>query len=110
MWTERCGSLRPLDPGAIPEKKPYRRVKLFGSGELARFILGALRKAEKPLTAGDVTSPAVVNELGHGPEARKGMANLVRANLNYLTRERGLAAKEGDRASARWSLQPNRAS
>jgi hypothetical protein len=78
----------PLDPGSIPEKKPYRRLKLFASGELNRLILGALRKAEKPLTTGEITA-AVVNELGHGPEARKGIANRVRANLNYLVRERG---------------------
>jgi hypothetical protein len=92
-----------LDPGAIPEKKPYRRVKLFNAGELNRLILGALRKAEKPLSTAQVAA-AVVKELGYGPEAAKSMANRVRANLSYLLRKRGLVAKEGDRASARWSL------
>lgn len=95
-----------LDPGAIPAKKPYRRVKLFASGELNRLILGALRKAGKPLSTAEITA-AIVQELGHGPEAAKSLANRVRANLRYLRQERGLVAKEGDRASARWSLQPN---
>jgi hypothetical protein len=44
-----------LDPGAIPEKKPYRRVKLFNAGELNRLILNALRKARKPLSTGEVS-------------------------------------------------------
>jgi hypothetical protein len=93
-----------LDPGAIPEKKPYRRVKLFNAGELNRLILGALRKAERPLSTAQVAA-AVVKELGYGPEAAKSMANRVRANLSYLLRERGLVAKKGDRASAKWSLR-----
>ncbi|HKH80014.1 MAG TPA: hypothetical protein VKA03_00095 [Methylovirgula sp.] len=94
-----------LDPGAIPEKKPYRRVKLFASGELNRLILGVLRKAEKPLSSVQITD-VVARELGHGPEAKRGMGNRIRANLCYLARERGLVVKEGDRASARWSLKP----
>jgi hypothetical protein len=92
-----------LDPGAIPEKKPYLRVKLFNAGELNRLILNALRKAGKPLSTGEVTA-AIIQEVGHGPEAQRGMANRVRANLCYLHRERGLVKKEGDRTSAKWSL------
>jgi hypothetical protein len=92
-----------LDPDAIPAKKPYRRVKLFNAGELNRLILNALRKAGKPLSTAEVTA-AVVQELGHGPEALRGMTNRVRANLNYLVRERGLVTKEGDRVTAKWSL------
>jgi hypothetical protein len=33
-----------LDPGTIPEKKPYKRVKLFKAGELNRLILTALHR------------------------------------------------------------------
>jgi len=92
-----------VDPTAIPEKKPYRRVKLFNAGELNRLILNALRKAGKPLSTGEV-AVAVIEEDGLGPEALLGITNRVRANLLYLTRARGLIVKEGDRASAKWSL------
>ncbi len=92
-----------IDPGTIPPKKPYKRVKLFKGGELNRLILNALRKAGKPITTGEVTD-LVIAELGHGPDAKRGMANRVRANLCYLHRERGLVTKEGDRADAKWSL------
>ncbi len=92
-----------LDGSAIPAKKPYKRVKLFNAGELNRLILDALRKAGKPLSTGEVTD-AVVAELGHGPDAKRGMTNRVRANLNYLLRERKLVTKLGDRLSATWIL------
>ena len=78
-------------------------MKLFAAGELNRLILNALRKAGKPLSTGEITA-AIVQEPGHGPEAARSLANRVRANLCYLHRERGLVAKVGDRASAKWSL------
>ena len=93
-----------LDPGSIPQKKPYRRVKLFAAGELNRLILGALRKAGKPLSTGEITA-AIVQELGHGPDAARSLQHRVRANLCYLHRERGLVAKEGGRASAKWAIR-----
>lgn len=92
-----------LDPGTIQAKRPYKRVRLFNAGELNRLILGALRKAGKPLTTAEITA-AIVQELGHGPDAARSLQNRVRANLRYLHQERGLVAKEGDRTSARWSL------
>ncbi len=94
-----------LDGSAIPAKKPYKRVKLFNAGELNRLILNALRKAGKPLSTGEVTD-AVVADLGHGPDAKRGMTNRIRANLNYLLRERKLVTKFGDRLSAKWTLCP----
>lgn len=92
-----------LDPATIRSKRSYKRIRLFNAGELGRLILGALRKAGKPQTTAEITA-AIVQELGHGPEAAKSLANRVRANLRYLHRERGLVAKEGERASARWHL------
>jgi hypothetical protein len=92
-----------IDPGTIPEKKPYKRVNLFKDGELNRLVLGALRKAGKPLSTEEVTA-AVVEELGHGPDAARGLTNRVRANLNYLARVRGTVAKIGDRRGAKWGL------
>ncbi|MGB8277009.1 MAG: hypothetical protein WCF20_03615 [Methylovirgula sp.] len=91
------------DPSKIPEKKPYRRVKLFKAGELNRLILNALRRAERPLTTAEVVAD-VVEQLGHGPEAAKGMANRVRSNLNYLVRDRGWITKIGERYGATWAL------
>jgi hypothetical protein len=93
-----------LDPSGIPEKKPFKRVKLFGPGELNRLILGVLRKADKPLSTGEVVA-AVVEELGYGPDAAKGILSRINANLIYLSRVRGLVTKEGKRASAKWSLR-----
>ena len=48
----------PVRSGRQPQghtpKRPYQRVKLFGSGKLSRLILDALRKAERPLTTIEV--------------------------------------------------------
>ncbi len=44
------------NPKAIRAKRPYKRVKLLGAGKLSRLILGVLRKAERPLSAPDVTA------------------------------------------------------
>ncbi len=88
------------DPGAIRAKRPYKRVKLFGSGKLSRLILDALRKAERLLSAPEATA-AVVAELDYGPEAAAGMAARVGATLIYLAK-RGSVVKEGERATVRW--------
>jgi hypothetical protein len=90
------------NPKAIRAKRPYKRVKLFGAGKLSRLILDALRKAERPLSASEVTA-AVVTELDFGPDAAVGMATRVRATLIYLAK-RGSVVKEGERVTARWSL------
>src|SRR3954469_25579877 len=88
---------------ARPNKRPYKRVKLFGAGKLNRLILGALRRGERAMTTAEVVA-SIVAELGDGPEAAKGMTNRVRANLRYLRDTRGLVTKEGDRQDARWAL------
>jgi hypothetical protein len=93
------------DPTKIHGKRPYKRVKLFGAGKLNRLILAALRHVARPMTTAEVVH-AIVDELGYGPEAAKGMTNRVRANLRYLRNTRQLVTKEGDRESTRWSLIP----
>lgn len=95
------------DPSSIPAKKPYRRVKLFGAGKLNRLILDALREADRPLATLEVVD-SIIATLGYGPEAAKGMKSRVRANLLYLWKTRGLIVKEGERATARWSLDRKR--
>ena len=91
------------DPSKIPAKKPYRRVKLFGAGKLNRLILGVLRKAERPMKTLEVVD-ALVAELNFGPDAAAGMKGRVRANLLYLAKVRGLVAKDGERATATWTI------
>ena len=101
------GTLRLFDPDADPSKitakRPYKRVKLFGAGKLNRLILDALRKAGRPVTTAEVVD-AIVAELGFGEDAAKGMRNRVRANLLYLSKVRGLVAKDGNRDTATWRL------
>ena len=101
------GALRLFEPGAdpeaIPDKRPYRRVKLFGQGELNRLILGVMRKANAPLTTAEIVT-GVVAELGHDGAAAAGMRHRVRANLQYLHRDRALVTKHGSGRSVRWTL------
>jgi len=75
------------DPEEIRAKKPYRRTKLFGAGKLNRLILGALRRGEQPMTTAEVVG-LIVADLGYGEDAKAGMRNRVRANLQYLSRVR----------------------
>jgi hypothetical protein len=85
------------NPKAIRAKRPYKRVKLFGAGKLSRLILDALRKAERPLSAPEVTA-AVVAELDYGPEAAPGHGDPRPrdANLSRQARKRGQRGRAGD--------------
>jgi len=101
------GALRLFEPGADPEaigeKKAYRRVKLFAQGELNRLILDQMRKAEGPLSTAEIAA-GIIRELGHDESAAKGMTHRVRANLQYLHRERALVNKHGQGRETRWSI------
>jgi hypothetical protein len=92
------------DPNTIPPKRPYRRVKLFGQGELNRLILGVMRKAGRPLGTPEIVS-GVLTELGHDGSAAKGMNHRVRANLQYLHRERGTVEKLGAGRGTTWAIR-----
>jgi hypothetical protein len=93
-----------IEPGSIAPKKPYKRVMLFGHGELNRLIFSAMRKGDgRPMSVPEIAA-GVVEELGHGEDAAKGMVRRVRANLQYLARDRGLIRKYGERREAKWSL------
>jgi hypothetical protein len=93
-----------IEPDSIAPRKPYKRVKLFGQGELNRLIFDAMRKAEGRPQAVPEIARAIVEELGHGEEAQSGMVRRVRANLQYLCRDRKLVRKHGERFAAKWSL------
>lgn len=99
-------TLRLLDPSietaAIPNKRLPRRVKLFRQGELGRLILGALRKAEGPLSTHQIAS-VVLAAGGHGEAARPTVTPRVRGNLAYLDR-RAKVTKSGNGRSAHWRL------
>jgi hypothetical protein len=47
---------------------------------------------------------SIVERVGYGPDAAKGMSHRVRANLLYQTKVMGRVVKEGERETARWSL------
>lgn len=90
------------DPLKITGKRPYKRVKLFGSGKLNWLILEAMRKGDRPMSTAEVVA-SIVADLGYGDDAAKGMTNRVRANLTYLAKA-GRLMKEGERLKAAWSL------
>lgn len=92
-----------FDPDSIPPKRRFRRVHIFRPGELTRLVRGMLRKAGKPLSVEEIIA-AIADEMRFGPEARKSLRPRVRADIHYLHKTRGLVAKEGDRANARWTL------
>lgn len=96
-----------FDPDSIPPKRRFRRVHIFRPGELTRLVLGTLRKAGKPLSVEEIIA-AIADEMRFAPEARKSLRPRVRADIHYLHKTRGLVVKEGDRASAKWSLAPSR--
>ena len=91
------------NPKEITAKRPYKRVKLFASGKLSRLVLDALRRGARPMTTAEIIA-SIVEKMGYGPDAAKGMSNRVRANLLYQTKVVGRLKKEGERETARWSL------
>lgn len=90
------------NPTAIKDKKPRKRVKLFGAGRLNQLVLDALRRGARPMRTQEVIAD-IVADLRYGPEAAEGMKGRVRANLLYL-KQRGVVAKEGERETATWRL------
>ncbi len=88
---------------AICPKRPYKRVKLFGSGNLNQLILDAMRKGNPPMTALEIVA-AVVAELKFGDDAAKGMKSRIRSSLLYLWKVRGSVVKEGERETAVWKI------
>jgi hypothetical protein len=91
------------DPKKITAKRPYKRVKLFASGKLGRLVLDALRRGARPMTTREIVA-SIVEKVGYGPDAAKGMSHRVRANLLYQSKVVGRVVKTGERETARWSL------
>lgn len=91
------------NPKAIKAKRPYKRVKLFGSGQLGRLILDALRKGGRPMTTTEIIE-AVVTQLGYDGAAAAGMKARARSSLRYMQSVSRIVVKEGDRETARWTI------
>ncbi len=91
------------NPKAIRAKRPYKRVKLFGSGTLNRLILDAMRKGARPMTTLEIVA-AVVAVLNFGDDAANGMKGRIRSSLLYLWKVRGSVIKDGERETATWRL------
>lgn len=95
--------LDPLaNPGAIPAKRPQKRIKLFRQGELGRHIIDALRRAGKPLASAEIVS-GVITQGGLGEAARVTLAGRIRGNLAYLERM-SKVTKLGAGREAKWTL------
>ena len=95
------------DPTLIKARYPRRKSKLFGAGKLNHLILDVMRKADRPMTQGEVTL-AVVEAAGFDasdPQVVSGMRPRVRANLLYLTKVRGTLVKDGERERAVWMVR-----
>lgn len=56
------------------------------------MIFTALRRAEKPLSTAEVVT-SVLNQTGHGEEARPALKGRVRGSLAYLERDRKAVIK-----------------
>ncbi len=91
------------DPKKITAKRPYKRIQLFSRGKLGRLVLDALRRGGRPMTTREIIV-SIVEKVGYGPDATKGMSNRGRANLLYQSKVVGRLKKEGERETARWSL------
>jgi len=66
-------------------------------------VLDALRRGARPMTTREIVA-SIVEKVGYGPDAAKGMSHRVRANLLYQSKVVGRVVKEGERETARWSL------
>ncbi len=92
-----------IDLDKLPKRK-NKRVKLFKQGELNRLILDALRTADGPMKTFDVIT-SVMLALGHEEASRPALGPRVRANLQYLLRQRDEVQKIGSGRDARWALR-----
>ena len=93
------------DPKAIAAKRGRARIKMFRAGDLGRLIVGALRKAGRPMGTHEIAA-----ELGlSGEYGSRKLSARVRANLAYLTQTgRITKSGRGKSASVRFSNTPKK--
>jgi hypothetical protein len=104
------GTIRLFSPNAAPETagsgSAGRRQQRFRPGELARGILDVLRRAGRPLTAGEVATTILVTKgMDAGdPNSIEAVQKLVHRGLVYHQR-RGTVVHAGrDGRAMRWAL------
>src|SRR3954469_17503730 len=95
-----------FEPGfsieAIGVKRPRKRVKLYGQGELSRSILDALRRAGKPMGIDAIVGSLLLAQ-GHEPDVAPTLKPRINSNVHYLHRL-GRVKKEGRGMKVLWSL------
>jgi hypothetical protein len=95
-----------FEPGfsveAIGIKRPRKRVKLYGQGELSRSILDALRRAGKPIGIDAIVGSLLLAQ-GHEPDVAPALKPRINSNIHYLHRL-GRVQKEGRGMKVLWSL------
>jgi hypothetical protein len=91
-----------FEPGcsveAIGIKRPRKRVKLYGQGELSRSILDA----GEPIGIDAVVGSLLLAQ-GHEPDAVPALKPRVNSNLHYL-RGLGRLTKQGNGRRVLWGL------
>lgn len=91
-----------IEPEAIPNKRPIKRIKLFRQGELGRMILDVLRNADQPVGTHEIVAH-ILAAGGHGNEAKPTIMPRVRGNLSYLHRNEKVS-KSGTGKDVRWQI------
>jgi hypothetical protein len=95
-----------FEPGfsveAIGIKRPRKRVKLYGQGELSRSILDALRRAGEPIGIDAIVGSLLLAQ-GHEPDVAPALKPRINSNIHYLHRL-GRVTKQGRGMSVLWSL------
>lgn len=95
-----------FEPGfsieAIGVRRPRKRVKLYGQGELSRSILDALRRAGEPIGIDAVVQSLLIAQ-GHELDHASALKPRVNSNIHYLHRM-GRVTKEGRGMKVLWGL------
>ena len=93
------------DPAAIKPKRPMRRNRYFGRGELARLCFEMFRDALDPPSTPDIVTHVIAAKgFDAGDRVlRAAIGDLVKATLNPM-RRRGAVEKIGQGRGVRWKL------
>lgn len=94
-------------PEAIPPKRVHRKSRFFNGPELARLILGELRKADgTPITTDAIFEAAIA--AGNVPDQPHIRVTLRERILTYLNEKTtfGQVVRHGYSHDAQWSIAP----
>jgi hypothetical protein len=93
------------NPATIPAKRPYRRRRWFGDGELPRRILDTLRASDAPLSAAEIAGRVMVAKGLDAGDAET-LLLIRRSVQSYLRRHNGALVQQERRngRDATWWL------